>query len=275
MQPEKLMGYRIFVLCLRQVFINWRTAARLSWFWLSLQFGLLFLIVLALPTAVSDGQKIESGAAWQFVVGMIAFWLVSLYGASTIAIGWHRFVLRDEEPDRFYVVRRDWPVFRYLGNVLKIGILLLLCSVPLMFGFAHLLGAVFNGVTSAQEVSVFAAFLVGIAVMFVLLTLLLWGLLRLGMLLPALAVGEKMTLLGSIRLTRPIAGQLFITAICVGLFQVVPSLLVQYLGVFGGSLGVLAWIATAIGLLAYWVSYFVGIGILTVTYGHLAENRPV
>ena len=107
-------------------------------------------------------------------------------------------------------------------------------------------------------------------------TLAAWIVLRIGLVLPAIAVGERMGIGESFRLTRPISGALVVTALSVFLFQFIPSILdMAATSIAVTPESAIGTITTVINLVFNWISFFVSFGILTVAYGHMVENRPV
>lgn len=280
------MGYRIFTLCLWQLRNNWRMAIRLSWFWMLILVAIVGMIFYlnkpyfdALELAQNSSNAVVPNPAdvpsGNFFVLVLISIIVSVIAYCIIAIGWHRFMLREEIPDRFYVVRPEWRLGRYFWNSFKIGFLVMLAMIPLMMILMIPFSTVsLDGWDPASGVSILlSAFLLG---QLIISTFATWMLLRMGMILPAVAVDRDMTIGDSFRLTRSISGQLVITAFFVVLLQFIPVILQQFAILFYGPTFVeLSWVTFPINMVFSWVSFFVGFGVLTVVYGHLAENKPL
>lgn len=280
------MGYRIFTLCLWQLRNNWRMAIRLSWFWILLPLVLIgtgFFInkpyLDAIEVAQNSGNAIPPNPAGAFSANFFVLILitiiVSVVGYCIVAIGWHRYMLREEFPDRFYVVRPEWQLGKYFWNSLKIGFLVGLAMIPLMMIImVPLMGLSPGDLEPAPGFSlIFLTLLLGQVVLSVFAT---WMLLRMGMILPAVAVNKDMTIGASFSLTRAISSQLVITAILIVLLQIIPVILQQFGTVlFGPTYLGGAWVMFPVNVVFFWISFFVGFGVLTVIYGHLAENKPL
>ena len=92
-----MMGFRIFALCLRQIFVNWLVAVRLSWFWILimlLSFVLVAVVTSRFTQATLAGESVD-GSGLFFLLATLAVIVVRLIAFATIAIGWHRWLLRD------------------------------------------------------------------------------------------------------------------------------------------------------------------------------------
>src|SRR5439155_13916851 len=92
-------------------------AFRVAWPWYAIitPISLGFYFLLALAT----GGDPESSPALDFVVTLVAG-AIAMMAASSIAVNWHRYILRDEVPRGGDVLRLDEVVWRYFGNMLLI-----------------------------------------------------------------------------------------------------------------------------------------------------------
>ena len=270
------MGYKIFALCVRQLMSNWQMAVRLSWFW-SLAFGLPYIGSLGFILAVSDGPNPPQPLTVAWAGMMILLLLAMVFGVAAyciIAIGWHRFILREEVPDRFYVLRPEWSPVRYFRNSMTICILIGLITMPIM---AVALLFLLSQLTPPVAALNLAPIALGVmwTIMFVVGSLNTWIALRVGMILPASALNETMTIPESYRLTGPLAGQLLVTSVCIVSLLIVPLIMGHSLQTFASHASVVMLLVAPVFLVWCWITFFVGFGILTVVYGHLAENRPI
>ncbi|MCY6383477.1 hypothetical protein [Hoeflea prorocentri] len=270
------MGYRIFALCLKQVFGHLGVALRLSWFWLLLGL-LLFLGFFGMfggldQQAGSEGVQPHAGPpVFLTLLLSIATMVVFLLGGAVIAIGWHRFVLLDEEPQNFFVLRRQWSIGTYVIRGLLIMLILAAVFLPLLLILVLVFGSViFGSVTneggSSNSLFVMAAFLLLVNVAAT------WVILRIGLVLPTIAVDKRISFGESIRLTRHVAGPLLVTAVCIVVFNFIPTFLFEIVSTQSTALEI---VRMAFTTAFSWISFLVSIGILTVVYGHCAENRPV
>ena len=270
------MGFRIFALCLRQLFINWLVAVRLSWFWILVMLaavGLMAYVTGRFTIAATSGESV-SGSGLLFVLVLLGLFVVFFVAFATIAMGWRRWVLRDEEPDRFYVLRGDFSMMAYILRSLLIGLItLLIVSSIFFFLTMSFAGSLVGDDGTPQITSGFMARF--LAVSMVLGTFATWIVLRIGLILPAVAVGERLRIGESSRATSKISGALVVTALCVVVFQSIPSILDMLLTGISGTSVALTTIGTVINLVFSWISFFVSFGILPVAYGHVVENRPI
>lgn len=245
------MGYRIFELCLTQVWRNKWVAFRISWFWFLAVVVCAFLMGVARATASS-----EPGAL--VLIASLLFIGSTLLGVTAIAVCWHRYVLLEETPDQPHLLRPDLPIGRYLWNSLRLGFVLILIAVLPLFVFFSV----------QQSVSGPVNYIISLAVG-VFST---WLFLRIGLVLPAIAVGRQVSIRESFRLTGPLSVHLVTTAFLLVLLQSAPGILEGA----GTAVGVdLAIPLIPVHILFFWTNLFVGVGVLTVLYGHLCEGRPI
>ncbi len=245
------MGTRIFMLSLNQVWLNRAAAFRVSLFW----YGLTIVTSQAIAFA---GTPTNAP-----VLGLVVV-LVSIFALSMMAIGWHRFVLREELPQSFVGVDQSWPISSYVWTLLKLGLVLVLLLMALSIPFSAMLGAGGSGTF------VLFALLAG--------SLGTWLILRLGLVLPASAVGEQLTLRESFALTRPVAGPLVVTTFIMVLLQSIPNVLSAPALLFDDTSALRSVFVLAllpVNIVIGWINAMVAIGVLTVLYGHLYENRPL
>ena len=262
------MGFRVFLLCLRQVINNAWIAFRLSGLWIALAVGYIVLLVL-ISVALMEGDQSWLGTILMVVLVLTAA-PITVLAICSIAVGWHRFILLDETPDRFVLMMRNWPIGSYFLTGLKIFALFFLIMFPLLFLSTGVFAVTVGPGGAPSITTLIFAFLLLLAVN----TVLMWLVLRVGLSLPAAALGNRMGLRQSFKATKPLSGALVITAICIMALNIVPTLLSDF-GALGENSELVALILLPIHLFLGWLSFFVGFGILTVLYGHLIEGRPI
>jgi len=273
------VGYKVFILCLRQVLNNWKMAVRLSWFWLLvIIFGVISQNSDMLTRGMIHGVSGTVLGAVVLALLILAFLVV---GTTAVAIGWHRYVLREEIPASFYVLRREWPLGKYIWTGFKIIFVTLLVIYALMFVMTSILnlsqiGPVQMTPGSDGQMKTSGASLIFQLVPLVTIIISTWIFLRLGAALPAVAVGENASIRDSFRLTNAISGSLLITAVLMVLFQFIPAI-VQILieMIVGPGTFLTTLVLPVFSGVFTWFSFFIGFGVLTVIYGHLAENKPI
>ena len=255
-------AWRLICRAFADIFRNFSAALRISLPW--------YLLICILPLVWSHFMRghpeITYAGRLPFLIALGALLFVFL--PSVLAIGWHRFVLREEGPRAVLTFDSDWPIWRFVLNYLiaVIGwVVLFLVGVGIwdaitefLFGpnhpdgFVSLLGAVF-GASVAW-----------------------YGLLRVGLKLPAVAVYDQHTsFLASWKETRSIRLALVVVAIAMGALQFLPTgLFVHLLGEKAnegmGRFGLLGFLPHAIH---FWLCLMLGISMLTTLYAEQVEGR--
>lgn len=290
------MGYRIFVLCLKQLLVNWKIALRLSWFW-ALAIVVVYLGMLTITNASfvnmtgdggGNGMTAKSGLLF-LPIWLVLFFAITI-GPASIAIGWHRYVLRGEIPRSPYFLPAEKTFWPYIWRGFKVGLKVVLIILPLFAIMAFAMTSVLPGMFAMQPSgAVPTSFLVASTIgNLLMMTLVSWLTMRMGLGLPGTAVGQDVRSSASWKMTGPISGALFTAAILVAVLLAIPSLLAALIaGIFpiqsgdmvenmlSGSAHFWNLLPVPIYLAFSIVSFFVGFGILTVVYGHLQEGKPI
>lgn len=255
------MSWQIFIHSVRQVFGNMNGALRVSAVLTIAQFVVMLTLgrVFLMDQAEMQTQMLEGNFSWpSYALAIVLLMLLGIW----IAVGWHRYVLTNEQPAFVPKLRLD-RVMGYFGKSLLIGLMVvpvvLLCGLIVGFAIVPLFG---NTIMSHP-------FLFG-AIMG-LLVYVPAGIvaLRLSSALPGVAleggvsvftgwratVGETGTILGVVLLS--VIGSLILSAPTFLLFQA------------GSVAGIIWQFATQ------WVQVMVSVSILTTLYGHYVEGRPL
>jgi hypothetical protein len=161
-------------------------ALHASWPWL------LMLIPLNLyfhqsmesfdPTTVDPVQQAEMAKA------MLTFYAVSAVSMviySSIGVTWHRYILQDEVPQGAARLRLDATVWRYVGNTLLIGLMVVFGTLPLALIAMILLNIIGAPLPLLIPIYIGLALLVALPMTY-----------RFSLKLPAIAVGNKHFRLG-------------------------------------------------------------------------------
>ncbi|WEK03033.1 MAG: hypothetical protein P0Y65_12540 [Candidatus Devosia phytovorans] len=238
------MGFRIFLHSLRLVFTQLGDALRVS--------GLLYLVATVIsfgtffvfPPTVVEGRLVPS---WQWIpatlmVGILYMW---------IAIGWHRFVLRDETTNALVPGFRGDRILAYFGRGVQVGLLMLVGLLVIML---------FIGISGGNPIIMVIGLLVGLSI-----TLLVTY--RLAPLFPAAALGEPGGVGQAWAATRGATWDLLLLAIICAVATFVVDLPLEILR---GDVLVIAW-STVTG----WIKLMVGVSILTAIYGVYVEKRDI
>lgn len=188
-------------------------------------------------------------------LGLLIGFLAAVVGWLWAAVAWHRFVLLEEYPSGALPTWRGSQIVNYFGNTLLIGLIVI--AAALAFGIA--IGLVMLAIQSvAVGIVLGVGLVVGIS----------WVSLRIGLILPATAIGEKLRISESWRATAPVSGQLLLPVIVLAL---VFGLINQAVTLaFGATI-----VAAALGLAVYWVQLLLNLALMTTLYGNLIEGRQL
>src|SRR5262245_8365043 len=189
--------------CYATVARNLGQLVRISWLWL--------LIMLPVYAAINWMDWALREASGVLSPGdLIA--VIELPFLASIAVAWHRLILREERVTAPAYLRLDGMVWLYALYSLLLMILVAAPSVPLLIRIAHD-GALGGPVTLGGPVAVMQganrdlvasfAFVVAVQAIVILLSVMVAVLVpRLSLVLPALAVGERLSPVQSWRMTR-------------------------------------------------------------------------
>jgi hypothetical protein len=110
-----------FVHALKSTVSNIHFAFRVSWLWLIIMYAadVITTYKFVLPLRGETGPEAEA----RLFLAQAPSMLVSLVAISSIAVTWHRYVLRDEWPTAQQLLRLDATVLRYMGNLIGVGVL--------------------------------------------------------------------------------------------------------------------------------------------------------
>lgn len=249
-----MKGLHIFTHSVRLVFSNLGYALRVSLVLYLLQVaGQVARFINPPQMQDIDGMPMpvmDPGLAMQSLV----FGILALISSLWIAVAWHRFVLAEEYPSgwlpRWHGSNMLSYLLRSLLLAILIGLAVTIAAVPFGFiamglpGLAWLLPVAMIG---------FGAYLF----------------LRLAVMLPAAALGEKMPLSEAWAATRGESD----TLISLSVIVVLASFLIQLPTILNGDPG--SFINLIYGLVVNWFATIIGISVLTTLYGHFIEKRPI
>ena len=274
------MGLSIFATSLMLVFKRWHICLRLVWIWLLLAaFESYWLKPMFFQNSEATGLQPDSAFLVISAFGII-LWIV---GCMSIAIGWHRNILLHEVPSAYKAVNTAWPYLPYLLHSFQILLLLGLFSVPLylilLFGYKALPADVPVMDTENQfaltEIGEQLVISFGI-IWFLIQCVAAWITMRIGLVLPAAAIGETISLRESFNRTDPIKLDLVVTALLLAAIESIPeliSVLSYFLGFGPGLTDELHVFFTIASAAFFWITLFVGIGVLSIAYEHLETRK--
>ncbi len=245
---------------LRSAINNLRFAFHVAWPWLVILVPVNIAVGLAAPFDPVAGPNARS-----LFVALIAG-LFSLFAFASIAVNWHRYILKDEVPIGAVRLRTDGLVWHYFGTTLLIILMLMLALVPFAFVLELLALAMGQAAVVAVVPAYVALLLGGLAVFY-----------RLSIRLPAIALGRsdyrfKDAWAESQGNSWQLVGLgllLFLAMIVVALlFGLVIALVSKFPGGVAGQIAG-AFIETG----ANWLVSILAITALTSLYGFFSERR--
>lgn len=242
-------GYLMLLHVVRQVFGNLGQATRLT---LLLTAGPM-LVILYLSAQVVAGP---GGVPQPQNPGLIfVLFLVNIVTSAWAAVGWHRYVLREEYGSGVVPEWRGGNIKSYIGRL--IVLFLVLFAVGLAFGLF-----VFIIMLTFQSLAVAWLLVLGAAIGFS------WLAVRFGLILPAAAVGERLTLGESWAETKPVSTDILVPVVVLAIGISIVSSAVNVM--FGAS--VIGLIASA---LVYWIQILLNLSLMTTVYGMQIEGRAL
>lgn len=267
-------GYQLLRHVIAQVFGNMGSAARIT------------LVLLAIPVAIilATNPGVLTGAAIQLdqntapgtfsglnILGLLAAILAGLVCWLWAAVAWHRFVLLEEYPTGLFPNWRGSNIGNYFGNALLIGLVLIGAS----FG-AGLVIAIVVGVLQSAAIAI----ALGVGLVFGLS----WLATRIGLILPAAAIGERLGMGESWRATAPVSGQIILPIIVIALASIILNQ--GIIAAFGTSVEVqtvlgpqqqvtLSITGVILSVTVSWIQMLVNLALMTTLYGNLIEGRQL
>lgn len=151
-------------------------AFRISWPWYLVLAAVNIGIFALTSFAVTGGIDVHPG---YYVPIIIITAIITILAFASIAVNWHRYILLDRVPVGAEIFRLDGLVWRYVGNVWLIG---LIVGAVFMVGFLPLVL-----LASLSDAGGVVAFIFGIAG-FIAATIAIY---RLSVKLPAIAIGRR------------------------------------------------------------------------------------
>lgn len=265
-------GYQILRHVMQQVFGNLGAAARITL--VLVLIPLTILLTTNYPLLNGQALDPETGAAnleiingWGLFFGVIAS-IVSWFWA---AVAWHRFVLLEEYPTGLFPHFHGTQIGNYVGNALLIGLILI--------GVALGIGLIF-GILTALIQSNAMIFALSVGLIFGIS----WVATRIGLILPAAAIGASLRIGESWRATAPVSSQIMLPIIVIAL---VSGILTQGIIFAFGEVRVieiadiaqqqvtLSLPGIVLNALVSWIQMLVNLALMTTLYGNLIEGRQL
>ncbi len=246
------MAVRIFLHAWRMIFSNFGAVVKLS-----MPIILVILVAIVAFAGFLRSNQLMAVDVRPQAIGII-FLLVIAYLLAFVwtAVAWHRYVLLAEYPNAILPPFRGGRILSYIGYAVLLGLIM---SIVGALGMAMI-----YGVSSVLGTDVIA-FILGV----VFVGFLIIASFRLGIVLPAAAIGEPLAMGAAWDATRPLVKTL------IGLL----GLLI----LFGFALGIATAVAEAlspvfgmvVNLLLTWLQSILNLSILTTLYGVAVQGRDI
>ncbi|MEM7318845.1 MAG: hypothetical protein AAF408_07460, partial [Pseudomonadota bacterium] len=195
-------------------------------------------------------EELSGSATFLVLVFFLVIWIVLFW----IAVSWHRFILLEEYPRGLFPVFRFDRILAYFGRILLLGILAIVAMIP---GFIFMVGL--GQSTSLIAVLIFLIWVFAVMVCFF----------RLSIVLPAAAVGERLTLAQAWNSTSGKTGDFVSLLVILFLFQILIQLASSVLVIIP-ILG-----AVFVLFVSMLILPMINVSILTTMYGHFIEKRDI
>jgi hypothetical protein len=200
-----------------------------------------------------DGTMVPMMTSDQ-ILPTILLGLLAVVASLWIAVAWHRYVLTGETPNGWIPSFHGAEILGYLGRSFMIGILVVLAiivaSIPV--------GLISVGMPGLAGLLSLALIGLGAYLFF-----------RLGMILPAAAIGERVSVAEAWEASRGESGAILTLALIV----VGGSVIIQLPSMFNDD--PTSVINLIYSLVVNWFATIIGISVLTTLYGHFIEKRPI
>lgn len=253
-----MFGVNIFVHSILMVINNLGAALRISVVLMVVQFVALFVFGTGFLVTGEDMSQAMLRGEYPYFGAFLTF-LVMVVTSLWIAVAWHRFVLREEEPTGPVPPFNGGAIWSYFVAAVIFVLIMIVVSIPFML-LAGILAAPF--MMSGGQSGLFGAMIVGLLIY-----------------LPVAYVGYRISPIlpsGALQARIPVKDAWYATGtsgaafVVLTLTTVVAGMILNFpAGYLPGILGVI-W-----GFVSNWVTVMVGASILTTIYGHYVEGRPL
>lgn len=219
-------------------------------------FSLVFLLFGAEVFEAMNGTLNPAEIPQKFFLASVVQLIIILPTFCWSAIAWHRYVLLQERPASLLPGFQWDGIKSYFWVGLKIALAAFVVLIPLVLIVSYF-GAVWF-------INPLAFPLVGIAIVLVFMLSITAAYFRISLVLPAVAIGQQMSLAESWAMTKGYFPTFFVIALLLWGVNWSASL-------FTGP-GLVNWV----GFIAVnWLSYALGVSLLTTLYGVCAEKRAL
>ncbi|MBC6438523.1 MAG: hypothetical protein GDA52_10415 [Rhodobacteraceae bacterium] len=264
-------GYQLLRHVVRQVFGNLKEAAQLTLLLFLVPFIGFVLLWGSLAGLMPGTSGDAAPAAGGILLGGLLLLGVTALAYCWAAVGWHRYVLLEETGNGILPQWHPDRVLSYLGRVILVVLITVLAAIA---------GGVVVGLVTATTQAGGGTLILWVGLVFGIS----WVATRIGLILPAAAVGARMTFGESWAATRPVSGQILLPLIVIAIVTVLVDQVILLLfgqttqvEVFGQIQDqvVPALPGQILNGIAYWLQVLVNLALMTTLYGNLVEGRPL
>jgi len=219
---------------------------------------------------MADAADFSGGSVGLVLLFTLAAVIFLFWSVSLVAIVWHRYILLEEIPQGFIPYRKDFRIGRYFWLGLGISVLAALVVAVVSGILGVIVGPFFvnsmEGFAAGQNTGVVGvSFLMGLVIGTIVAVLYL----RMALVLPAVALDERLTIGQAWRETSGHTGAIIGLALALAFINAVVPLVINL------AFGELIWVNLALVGLYQWFYFMLGISILSTLYGHIVQKREV
>jgi hypothetical protein len=248
-----MQGWKLFIHAVRMIFGNWLEVLRI--FLVPAVIGIALAIALVgLGASISAPLGMPYSAAPILLFVFLAAFLVYLTIATWCIVAWHRFVLLEELPTGWVPRFHKAQIMSYWGQILKLVLVFIIVALPVGFLVAGFF-----------EASPIVGLLVAVPIYFTLMVFYI----RLSPVLPAAAIGQRITFGDALQATRGHAGTFVVLLLSLVGFQLLLQLPIFL------TATILPIISAVLSLCASVLASLLNISVLTTLHGHYIEGRPI
>lgn len=247
------------------VFGNLREALKASIVPFAILIATLFVLMSALGLPVYHDALIVPAVENESAAALAGFMSLPLYLFifAWVAVTWHRFILLEEYPAIVPAVSNR-PIWAYVGRSLMLMLQMMMVLIPVMLiSMVLMLGSITD--PNALMLNTGS----GLVFMIVIGSIYSFFWLRIGVSLPAVAVGRPINSRTAWAETKPVWKTILGASVILVALNLIVTLAFSLL--FAG----IPLIFYILSVVIQWVSMMVGVSVLTTIYGHVIEGRPL
>jgi hypothetical protein len=221
--------------------------------------GILTILAKVMQGLAAPEQLFHNDGA--IMLSILFLTVLAVFVSAWVAVSWHRFILLEEYSGMLPAVSGR-PIWPYVGKSMLLGLLL----VVLWLVIGTILGLLLIPLSAFGETAILVGAAI-IGIVMVALFSLMWF--RMGVVLPATAVGKPIKLGAAWEATSKINGTIIGIVLIIAVVSFIAGIATQ------GIYGINVYLGFAVDLFVQWLTLMVGVSILTTLYGHVIEGRPL